>query len=73
MLSNPAIRCQLLLALALSLLPVGLLAEQSIVENRLLRVQDGATQRQYTVPELVAAIGLTELRVPVRRQLGWPV
>ena len=60
----------LLLALVLSLLPAMLWAEQSIGENRLLRVQDGATQRQYTVPELIAAIGLTELRVPKDPHFG---
>ena len=60
----------LLLVLALSLMPVMLGAEQSIADNRLLRVQDGATQRQYTVPELIAAIGLTELRVPKDPHFG---
>jgi mono/diheme cytochrome c family protein len=34
-----------------------------IADDRVLRVQDGTAQRQYMVPELVAAIGLTELRV----------
>jgi mono/diheme cytochrome c family protein len=60
----------LLLALVLSLLPVMLRAEHSIAENRLLRVQDGPTQRQYTIPELIAAIGLTELRVPKDPHFG---
>ncbi len=34
-----------------------------IVDDRVLRVQDGAAVRQYAVPELHAAIGITELRV----------
>ncbi len=38
-------------------------AELAIADERLLRVQDGAAARQYAVPELIAAIGLTELRV----------
>lgn len=64
---NPGTRTRsvgaLLLILISGLLPVLPRAEHSIADDRVLRVQDGAAQRQYTVPGLVAAIGLTELRV----------
>ena len=53
----------LLLILVLGLLPALPRAEHAIADDRVLRVQDGAAERQYTVPELIAAIGLTELRV----------
>ena len=53
----------LLLTLVFGLLPALPRAEHSIADDRVLRVQDGAAERQYTVPELIAAIGLTELRV----------
>ena len=53
----------LLLTLVFGLLPALPRAEQAIADDRVLRVQDGAAERQYTVPELIAAIGLTKLRV----------
>jgi hypothetical protein len=53
----------LLLTLVLSLLPPLPQAEHSTADDRVLRVQDGAAAQQYTVPQLIAAIGLTELRV----------
>lgn len=36
----------------------------------MLRVQDGTAERQYTVPELIDAIGLTELRVAKNPHFG---
>jgi mono/diheme cytochrome c family protein len=52
-----------LLMLVLSLLPPVPRADNAIADDRVLRVQDGAEVRQYAVPELIAAVGLTELRV----------
>ena len=40
-----------------------LLAENPVADDRVLQVRDGSTVRQYRVPELVAAIGLTKLSV----------
>jgi mono/diheme cytochrome c family protein len=48
---------------ALALLPVLLRADQSITDDRVLRVQDGSAARQYAVGELATAIGLVELEV----------
>ena len=53
----------LLLIVAFGLLPALSRAEQSIADDRVLRVQDGSSARQYAVEELVAAIGLAELEV----------
>jgi mono/diheme cytochrome c family protein len=53
----------LILILILGLLPVPPRAGQAIGDDRVLRVQDGAAERHYRVPELIDAIGLTELRV----------
>ena len=64
---NPGTRTRsvgaLLLILISGLLPMPPLAGHAMADDRVLLVRDGAVQRQYTVPELVAAIGLTELRV----------
>lgn len=53
----------LLFTLMLGLLPALPRAEHSIADDRVLRVLDGASEQQYTLPELIAAIGLSELRV----------
>ena len=53
----------MLLTLAFGLLHAPLWAEHSLADDRVLRVQDGAEARQYAVTDLIAAIGLTELRV----------
>lgn len=47
----------------LVLLPTLLGALPSLGEDRVLRVGDGADAREYAVSELIAAVGLTELRV----------
>jgi mono/diheme cytochrome c family protein len=60
----------LLLMLVFALPPILARAEQLSADDRVLRVQDGAAQRQYTVPELTAAIGLTELRVAKNPHFG---
>jgi hypothetical protein len=52
-----------LLTLMFGLLPALLWAQHALADDRVLRVQDGAAARQYAVTELIAAIGLTELRV----------
>ncbi len=57
------VRAVLPLILMIGLLPSLLRAEHSSADDRVLRVQDGAAVRQYPVPELIAAIGLTELSV----------
>jgi mono/diheme cytochrome c family protein len=54
---------RVLLILIAGLSPMQSLAEYTITDARVLNVFDGTAQRQYTVSELVAAIGLTELRV----------
>jgi mono/diheme cytochrome c family protein len=51
------------MTLASSLVAALLWAGPALADSRVLRVQDGASVRQYTVTELTAAIGLTELRV----------
>jgi mono/diheme cytochrome c family protein len=48
---------------ALGLLPALSRAEPSVADDRVLRVQEGSSARQYAVEELVAAIGLVELEV----------
>ena len=48
---------------SLGLLPALSWAEQPIPDDRVLRVQDGSSARQYAVEDLVAAIGLAELEV----------
>jgi mono/diheme cytochrome c family protein len=53
----------LLLMVALGLLPALSRAEQSIADDRVLRVQDGSSARKYAIEELAAAIGLVELAV----------
>jgi hypothetical protein len=53
----------LLLIVALGLLPALSSSEQSVADDRVLRVQEGSSARQYAVEELVAAIGLAELEV----------
>ena len=64
---NPGHRARvygaLLLLLISGLLPTLPLADHTITDDRVLRVQDGEAQRQYTVQELINAVGLTELRV----------
>jgi len=45
------------------LLPSLSWAEPSIPDDRVLRVRDGSSARQYALGDLVAAIGLTELEV----------
>jgi mono/diheme cytochrome c family protein len=57
------IRAALLLIVALGLLTALPSAGQPIADDRVLRVGQGSSAREYTVPELVAAIGLTELEV----------
>ncbi len=53
----------LLSMVALGLLLAAARAGQSTADDRILRVQDGSSVRQYTIEELVAAIGLAELEV----------
>jgi hypothetical protein len=53
----------LLPTLLFALLPALLWPESAIADDRVLRVQDGDAVRQYTVSELIAGVGLTELRV----------
>ena len=60
----------MLLILVFGLLPTLPRAEQPIADDRMLRVQDGTAERQYTVPELIDAIGLTELRVAKNPHFG---
>ncbi len=57
------IRIVIPLILMIGLLPSLPRAEQPIADDRVLGVQDGAVARQYAVPDLIAAIGLTELPV----------
>jgi mono/diheme cytochrome c family protein len=45
-------------------------AEQTVADDRVLRVQDGDSVRQYTINELVAAIGLSELELAKDPYLG---
>ncbi|MEA3274982.1 MAG: hypothetical protein U9Q81_06770, partial [Pseudomonadota bacterium] len=58
------------LILVVGLLPSLSRAEQPIADDRVLLVHDGATVREYKVPELVTAIGLTELRVAKNPHFG---
>jgi len=51
------------LIVAFGLLAVPASAEQPVVDDRVLRVEDGGSVRQYTVEELVAAVGLVELGI----------
>ena len=53
-----------------TLLPIVSLAEQTVVDIRILRVQEGDSVRQYTIDELVAAIGLTEFKLAQDPYLG---
>jgi mono/diheme cytochrome c family protein len=53
----------MLVTLVFGVLPALLWAEHALAEDRVLRVQDGAAARQYALTELIAAVGLTELRV----------
>jgi mono/diheme cytochrome c family protein len=53
----------LLLALMFGLLSAMSFAKDAVADDRVLRVQDGGAVRQYTLPELTAAVGLTELRL----------
>jgi len=53
----------LLLTLVCGLVSMLPWAEHAVADDRVLRVQDGPATRQYTVTELIAAIGLAELRV----------
>ncbi len=62
-LSRTRVHGPLLLTLVLGLLPLLPWAEHSIADDRVLRVQDGTAARQYRMTELVAAVGLTELRL----------
>jgi len=48
---------------ALSLLPPLSAAEQSMADDRVLRVRAGSSVREYAIEELVSAIGLEELEV----------
>ncbi len=52
-----------LVTLSVGLLHVLLWAEPSLADDRVLRVQDGAETRQYAVVDLIADVGLSELRV----------
>ena len=56
-------RAVLLTIGVLGLLPALAGAGQSMADDRVLRVQEGSSVRQYAVEELVAAIGLAELEV----------
>jgi len=60
----------LLLIVALGLLPALSACEQSVADDRVLRVQEGSSAQQYAVEELVAAIGLAELEVPKDPHFG---
>jgi mono/diheme cytochrome c family protein len=61
--ANGSLAPSLLLTLTFGLLQALLCAEHALANDRVLRVQDGAVTRQYAVTDLIAAIGLTELRV----------
>ncbi len=52
-----------LLAILALLLPALIRAAPSPADDRVLRVHDGASERRYPVAELIAAVGLSELRV----------
>ena len=53
----------LLLILTSALLPLQPRAGHATADDRVLHVTDGVAKRQYTVQELINAIGLTQLRV----------
>jgi mono/diheme cytochrome c family protein len=53
----------LLPVLVLTLLPTPVCPGSSITDERVLRIQDGDGARQVSLTELIAAVGLTELRV----------
>jgi len=53
----------LMMIVSVGLLPALSWAEQSITDDRVLRVREGSSARQYAVEDLVAAIGLAELEV----------
>jgi mono/diheme cytochrome c family protein len=55
---------------AFTLLPIISPAEQIVADDRILRVQEGDSVRQYTIDELVAAIGLAELKLAEDPYLG---
>ena len=55
---------------ALTLLPIVCPAEQTVADDRVLRVQEGDSVRQYTIDELVIAIGLAELKLARDPHLG---
>lgn len=55
---------------AFTLLPTLSPAEQTVADDRVLRVQEGDAVRQYTIDELVAAVGLAELRLAKDPYLG---
>ena len=55
---------------AFTLLPIVSLAEQMIADDRVLWVQEGDSVRQYTIDELVAAVGLTEFKLAQDPYLG---
>ncbi len=57
------VRTVLPLILMIGLLPSPPRAEHTIADDRVLRVRDGDAVRQYPVPALIAAIGLTKLSV----------
>jgi mono/diheme cytochrome c family protein len=60
----------LLLTLSFVVLSALSRAAPPIVDDRVLRVQDGAAVRQYAVAELHAAIGITELKVAKNPHFG---
>ena len=61
--SRIPVHSALLLILVFCWLPSVPQAENAVADNRVLRVHDGAKGQQYAVSELIAAVGLTELRV----------
>ena len=55
---------------AFTLLPTISSAEQIVADDRVLSVHDGESVRQYTIDELIAAIGLTEIKLAKDPYLG---
>lgn len=64
------IRSVAILIVAFTLLPAFSLAEQTVADDRVLRVQEGDSVRQYTIDELVAAVGLAEFKLAKDPYLG---
>jgi mono/diheme cytochrome c family protein len=63
-------RSAAILIVVFTLLPIVSLAEQIVADDRVLRVKEGNAVRQYTIDELVAAVGLAELKLAKDPYLG---